>query len=277
MANIKSVEDSYFDGFADELNGKFQRLSHLVKHNSSSGNYHEEILRVVLRNFLTKRYSVKTGFIFKGPQEVSNQMDIIIVDENAPAAYVFQEGDFAVVMPEAVVAFIEVKTTLSVQKYDQALQNIASAKKLFEYPLAHPGIVFGYQSDLNAQIKMSDDKSATWLVRQSAKDVPTTERSFCGPDAIIWFNDNYSLLRFNPANKTILDGLTYFGCRNPHGKTGWQLSVMLAILVGACENAESGRTRTFGKHLAQRLLGLNLMEVSDYGFELGKGKIPQKK
>jgi len=272
MGNIKRVDTSYFDSFSSELNGKFKRLRHLISNNQADGNYHEEIIRVVLRNFLTKRFSVKTGFIFQDDENVSKQIDILIVDENSPAAYVFQEGEFAVVMPEAVVAVAEIKTTLSSKEHDQAVQNIASAKKLFDNPFSHPGIIFGYQSDQDTKRKVSDTKADRWFKRAVTQGHGNINK-FYGPDAIIWLNDNYSLLRYNPATKTIGDGVTYNSFSNPDGNVGWQLSVLLAIIVGACEEAEFKRTHMFGNGLAQRLLGMNLMEVSDISFELGKGKI----
>lgn len=272
MGNIKRVDTSYFDSFSAELNGKFKRLRHLIRNNQADGNYHEEIIRVVLRNFLTKRFSVKTGFIFQDDENVSKQIDILIVDENSPAAYVFQEGEFAIVMPEAVVAVAEIKTTLSSKEHDQAVQNIASAKRLFDNPFAHPGLIFGYQSDQDDSKKVSDDKADRWFKRKAAQGHSDTSK-FYGPDAIIWLNDNYSLLRYNPDTKTIGDGLTYNSFISPDENVGWQLSVFLAIIVGACEHAEFSRTSHFGNGLAKRLLGMDLMEVSDTIFELGKGRV----
>ena len=270
MGNIKRVDTAYFDGFESELNSKFRRLRHIIKNNQADGNYHEEIIRVVLRNFLTKRFSVKTGFIFQDDENVSKQIDILIIDENSPAAYIFQEGEFAVVMPEAVVAFAEIKTTLNIGEHNKALQNIASAKKLFKLPATHPGIIFGYQS--HDQNKMSDSKANNWLKTEDAQGLHDGSK-FYGPDAMIWLNDNYSLLHYNSTTKTIGDGLTYNSFKSPDNKTGWQLSVLLSIIVGACEHADFSRTHTFGNNLAQRLLGMNLMEVSDTSFKLGKGKI----
>lgn len=275
MGNIQHLEPSYFDSFASELNGKFQRLRHLTDHDYSSGDYHEEILRGVLRNFLTKRYSVKTGFIFKEEHEVSRQIDIIIVDENAPAAYVFQEGDFAVVMPEAVVAIIEVKTTLGSEEYDLALENIASAKKLFENPINHPGIIFGYQSSTNDR-KMTDTVINNWFKRPSTKTLKSPS-DINGPDALIWLNDNFSMLRYNFETKKINDSMQFHRFQNPESETGWQLSVLLAIIVGACEQGEFNRTHQFGSNLAGRLLQLGIMDVSDDGFKWSVGKVEAQK
>jgi hypothetical protein len=91
----------YYDSFAKEIISKFQRVRSLVSHNPTNGEYHEEILKVVLKNFLSKRFSVKTGFVYKNEFEVSNQVDIMIVDEYRVSAYIYQEGDFAIVRPSA--------------------------------------------------------------------------------------------------------------------------------------------------------------------------------
>ena len=113
----------YFDSFAEELLAKFRRVGHLVSHNPTSGDYHEEILRVVLRNFVSKRYSVKTGFVYENDTEVSNQVDVLVVDKYHASAYIYQEGDFAIVRPHATVAAIEIKTVLSATEFDKALKN----------------------------------------------------------------------------------------------------------------------------------------------------------
>lgn len=270
MGNIVTADDSYFNGFAEELNGKFQRLRHLTQHNTASGNYHEEILRVVLRNFLTARYSVKTGFIYKDGAEVSKQIDIIIVDESSPAAYIFQEEDFVVVMPEAVVAVVEVKTTLDKQNYEMALSNIRSAKELFKNPARHPGIIFGYQSHSSGTQKMNNEKLDRRFNCDAAQSLMGSSAKYA-PDLSIWLNDNFSAIQFDLATKTIGTGKYNHSFRNPSGDTGWQLSILLATIVGACEQGESTRIGKFGQQLATRLLKLNVMDVSDEGFKWGQG------
>jgi hypothetical protein len=102
-----------YDSFANELAARFRRVGNLVSHAPSTGNYHEDILRDVLRNFLSKRFSIKTGFVYKDAEQVSNQIDILVVDEYDASAYIFQEGEFAIVRPQSVVAAIEVKTKLT--------------------------------------------------------------------------------------------------------------------------------------------------------------------
>jgi len=60
-----SLTAEYFTGLSQELIGKLNRISSLLKKaNLKSGEYHEEIVRQLLRKFLTKRYSLKTGYIY---------------------------------------------------------------------------------------------------------------------------------------------------------------------------------------------------------------------
>ena len=181
MANINAPTLSYFESFSEELKSKFQRTKILIPNNVATGNYHEEIIRTVLRNFLSTRYSVKTGFIYKSKDEVSKQIDILIIDENIPSVYLFQEGQFAIVMPEAVVCVIEVKSTIDKKGFIQSIENIASAKKLFEFPANIPGIIFNYSGT-----KPDDLNLDTWF--KSPVLTQFDQSPSITPEFILFFN-----------------------------------------------------------------------------------------
>lgn len=277
MANVKSAELSYYDSFAAEMMGKFQRLSRLISHGGSNGSYHEEILRTVLRNFLSKRYSVKTGFIYQDGYHVSKQIDILVIDENVPAAYIFQEGDFAVVTPKAVIAAIEVKTTLSPAEFDSALRNIASAKQFSEFHVDIAGIVFGYQKDSPPV----DSTIGDWFKRPAAKEVGDGGIK-AGPDLVTFFKDNYSLMRFNPANNLINDSENYRKFYQEAGegdeaKIGWQLSIILSMIISVCERNEFKKTRIFSSDSqANKLLDEEKLSMGEDEFKLGEGILSSK-
>lgn len=256
MANNNAPKIEYFESFAEEIASKFGRLKHLVeKHNPTQGDYHEEILRTVLRNFLSKRFSVKKGFIYAGPGEnqVSKQIDLIIVDENSPIAYIFQEGDFAIVTPEAVVAVMEVKTTLNRSKdFIESIENISRAKSLMEfagkYPANLTGIVFAYNG------VPGDKKIDNWLKNQKlakfqGKEVMT-------PEAIMFFSarrsDNGLLVRGNQEMRIEHGGKYYYPLIG--GKTeikqgmdsqAARLSFILYMIQMACEHKEFLASKTF--------------------------------
>ena len=125
-----SINQKYFESFASESAGKFRRINHLTTNaRVAIGNYHEAILKVAIKNFLSDRYTVKTGYIYFDDQNISDQVDILIIDENYSFSYLFKEGDFAIIKPEAVVCAIEVKSVLNKQNFEQAILNITRAKE----------------------------------------------------------------------------------------------------------------------------------------------------
>lgn len=276
MANVNAVDPSYFNSYAAELVGKFQRISHLVAHSTTTGSYHEDILKSFIAHFLSNRFSIKSGFVFKDNDHVSKQIDIMVVDENYPATYIFQEGDFAIVRPEAVVAVIEVKTTLSAQQFKLSIDNIASAKKLMKFPINLVGAVFGYESDGNNAI--TDTKIGNWW-RQNPLEQISGNRGDTGPDAVTFFRDNCSLFRYNATTNRIGDGDEYrkfylgSDVQEPEAETGWQLSMLLALIISSCERREFQSARTFGQGQADKLLGSENILVTDHGFKFGVGRI----
>lgn len=264
MANINAPKIEYFQSYAEEIKSKFQRIKNLVSHNVSSGDYHEEILRNILRNFLTKRYSIKKGFIYATPESVSKQIDIMIIDENTPAAYLFQEGDFAVVMPDAVLGMIEVKTTLNNQEFKTAIENISSAKNLYKYPMHFLGILFGYQGS-----PASDDTLNQWFKNQE----PSSYQSniYHCPEAILFFTDGCLLIRPKPSEKYYHK---LFKDLENTKDLGWQLSVLLAMILNACEKRDVFKERLFRELTSPNLVQTQNASYSDIRFAFGEGSYP---
>lgn len=237
----------YFHSFASEISSKFNRISDLIDHRGSIGNYHEEIIRSVLRNFLPKRYSVKTGFIRNLEGRVSSQMDVIIVDENIPTAYLFQDENFAIVMSNAVVAFIEVKTTLNAKDFDTSVKNIASAKSCFDYPLKIPGIIFGYQGT-----KPTKKNLDNWFARKSLACLANSPELW--PNAIFFFSEGSLLTRINKDGKFEANKYRKIFCddkyKDKQNDNALQLSIILGMILDGCVHKEQILTRKFSQYSA---------------------------
>ena len=107
----------YLGSIAEELKVKSNKISLLVSHGQTVGNYREVIFRDLIRQHLPAKFAIATGFI----QGFARQLDIIIYDcqNYAPA---FKEGDLVVVKQEAVRAIIEVKTNLSPHTLRESLE-----------------------------------------------------------------------------------------------------------------------------------------------------------
>lgn len=271
MANINAPKIEYFESFANEITSKFRRLQSIVGHPTASGDYHEEVLRTVLRNFLSKRFSVKKGFIYAGSGSVSRQIDVMIIDENCPTAYIFQEGDFAVVLPQAVVAVMEIKTVFNANDFDQSIENIASAKILAKFPANLTGIVFGFDGT-----KPTNDILDNWFKRPIPSSFKGKEVS--APDAIMFFTENSLLVRCNDSARIGPDGKYYHRLsgsdeQNIHiSGIAFQVSAILAMIMNACEQKEFAQSHYFADSERFRLMQAEQGGLSLERFSFGDGK-----
>jgi hypothetical protein len=123
--------NNYFQTFADEVLSKFERVNKLISHSASIGTYRETLIRHYLSQFLSRRYSVKTGFVYD-PQndQCSKQTDILIIDESHSAPFLFSDGDFVIAKSESVVLGIEIKSNLDKNTFHQAVENCFAFKNV---------------------------------------------------------------------------------------------------------------------------------------------------
>lgn len=102
----------YQKSISSELISIKDRLRNFIDdhHWPEDGRYKEIILSDILRKHLPKSVSVGTGFIVC-EQGLSTQIDIIIYKNDFPL--MFQQADFIIATPDAVLGIIEVKSAIS--------------------------------------------------------------------------------------------------------------------------------------------------------------------
>ncbi|MBU0974380.1 hypothetical protein KKD03_01630 [Patescibacteria group bacterium] len=263
----KTISQSYFESFASELSSKFRRINHLTTGvRTAIGNYHEEILRVAIRNFLSQRYSVRTGYIYFDNENISNQIDILIIDENYSFSYLFQEGNFVIVKPEAVICAIEVKSVLNKKAFEEAFLNITKAKQIKQKSLTGSlgGLIFGYDSPTT---------SNEWLEKcflSSKLDEIKDKESFW-PNSVIFF-EKADLLIFDTQGRNDKNKNKYYsrlyketgldGRRNFEVNKSYKLAVFISWILGALAGNEITASG--------RLVENNFSQIVDYtGQKLG--------
>lgn len=142
------INPLFYKSIAEEMISKVRRLNNFVKNPWAIGYHHEAILKETLKSLLPDRFTFKTGFVF-ADGEASSQVDIIIVDETKVNSYFFKEGDLVIVHPDAVVCGIEVKTTLDINGFKEAIENISSLKTLYKKGYSRKrntgGFVFSFE------------------------------------------------------------------------------------------------------------------------------------
>ena len=244
-----SLNQKYLDSFAKELAGKFRRINHLTSAGRVAiGNYHEQILKVAIQNFLSRRYSIKTGYIYYDENNISNQIDLMIIDENYSFSYLFQEGDFAIVKPDGVICAIEVKSVLDKKAFEDAVLNIVRAKEIKQKTLTGSlgGFVFGYDSPAT---------SNKWLENcfKSQKLIEIKSKEGFWPNVIFFFN-KAELLMFDSQGRQDKNKNKYYlrlyknsglsGTKHFDINQSYKLSVFTSWILaglGGNEIAASGR------------------------------------
>jgi len=140
----------------DELDAKKNRVRNLIgdKHWGEEGRYKEKILKNLVKKYLPNNLSIGTGFIINNIASkpiVSNQIDIIIYDNNTPPLFI--EDDFIITDPSNVKAVIEIKTKLDIRKLKKTIDDF---KLLSKFPLYNSNKkipiflgIFSYENGIN--------------------------------------------------------------------------------------------------------------------------------
>ena len=129
----KKFLNRYFQTVYNKLEADSLLFNRRIPNESLKGSENEKVLAEVLRDFLPIRYGVESNvLIIDRNGEVSRQIDIVIYDDSFPRY-------FKKVYPiETVYAAIEVKTQLTKQQSDIALENEVALRRLEFYPLLVP-------------------------------------------------------------------------------------------------------------------------------------------
>ena len=175
------INPAFYTSLVNEFFSKLGRLNNFTGQGPSIGSFHEEVFKNILSTFLPSRYSLKTGFIYVEPGILSNQIDVLIIDENESPSYLFKEGDFVVVHPDAVVCGIEIKTSIkSFKAFKESMANLIKIKSLAKYKTNSPmigALLFAYGG-----YKFSTKTYSKWY-----KQLPTVD-SKSYPDLLFILN-----------------------------------------------------------------------------------------
>ena len=144
MATSSDKIIEYCLGVAMEFEARVNRMRVFVKHNLSSGNANEVILREFLSAHTSGNFCVSQGFIctLADGGKASKQCDILVYNQSDYPP-IHSDGSIKIVWPESANMVIEVKTAFDKKDIETALENIASAKELNRRLV---GIIFAFNS-----------------------------------------------------------------------------------------------------------------------------------
>ncbi|ADZ89954.1 DUF6602 domain-containing protein [Marinomonas mediterranea] len=151
MNNAKTKSDT--DG-EQYLKDSFQREQELLEskllfanqnitHNGERGEVNEKHFIEYLRSHLPKRYSVDSAIVVDSNGKTSNQIDIVVYD-NQYTPTLFAQQDFCYVPAEAVYAVIEVKPEVNRDYIEYAQKQAYSVEALerTSIEITHAGGVY---------------------------------------------------------------------------------------------------------------------------------------
>ncbi|MCH7382267.1 hypothetical protein MMP71_00215 [Acinetobacter dispersus] len=131
---------------AGELEALSERIRFIIKHAPTVGTYRETLLQNTLKKHLPERYHIATGFIYG----VEKQIDILIYDK-VDYAPIFRETDLVIVPPESVRAVIEVKTKITHENLQSALELLDLASHVDDMNPPFFKGVFAFESALTEE------------------------------------------------------------------------------------------------------------------------------
>lgn len=101
----------------------------LLKDPQIIGDYYEAIIRDAVRESISGSFAVKRGVILSENGKSSRECDIIIYSA-AEYGPLFLSENIVVLKPEAVRCVIQVKGTLNVENFKDAIGNLASVNEM---------------------------------------------------------------------------------------------------------------------------------------------------
>lgn len=135
----------YVETLGEELIAAFEQ-GRLATTPGTVGETRERAIREKLRQLLPHGIGVGSGFVIDAQENVSNQIDIILYEEDICPVFRINNSTEAAFYPcEGVFAVGEVKSTIGSREVDDILEKIASVRKLNRVVKPQKSILFDGQ------------------------------------------------------------------------------------------------------------------------------------
>ena len=121
--------ESYYKNVQQKVLVQRDIIRSLLKDPQIIGDYYEAIIRDAIKESISASFAIRRGVILSETGETSRECDIIIYNA-AEYGPLFLSGDIVVLKPEAVRVVIQVKGTLNLENFKDAIANLAAVNKL---------------------------------------------------------------------------------------------------------------------------------------------------
>ncbi|MCE6989019.1 DUF6602 domain-containing protein [Dyadobacter sp. CY323] len=235
--------NEYYRLKAEELLNELSQVKTFIKkHNPTIGILTEEILRKFLSTFLPKSVSVEQGFVVGSNGELSKQVDILIYDSQSYAPY-YRINDIVVVPNEAVLAVVEVKTTvIGKTEFHKIIEYFYSISKQLNPSIAK--YLFIYNS---ADVQKLDSYFRSFKHSGSYQEFDHDTFHHL-PDAITGINSSYHLKKdYVTFSERDMMGYTSYNYRDNTDKAISSLELFYRDIFEHIFNHSSSKTKQGNK------------------------------
>ena len=119
----------FYSSIKDELLAKSKRITSIVQQTKIKGDYHEALIRDVIRQHISQAYKVGHGIIYdERSGKASGECDGLIYFTNA--RLITQYQDLVITPPGSTKFAIQVKSTLNSSTLKEAIKNLQSVKQM---------------------------------------------------------------------------------------------------------------------------------------------------
>ena len=139
-SQLKSMLQSLNQQVVEDLGS----IRSAFKHAPTKGEGTQNVWINLFRQYIPKRYKVKTAFIVDSKGLTSEQMDIVIYDRQY-TPFIFNLADQTYIPAESVYAILEVKQRIDKNKIEYSQKKIESARKLVRTSLPVPYVEGKYK------------------------------------------------------------------------------------------------------------------------------------
>lgn len=118
----------------------------IISHGTTRGTIAENTVRGIVAPLLPTRYGIASGFLLSKEAAASRQVDVLVFDRSESSP-IYEDPACAVVSPDMAVLAVEVKSTLNRKDLRDAVENVASVKRLNPEVLAILFAFTGFNAD----------------------------------------------------------------------------------------------------------------------------------
>jgi len=140
------MKKALYSSRRDELLAQREQIRSLTKQSKVQGDYHEALIRELVRKQVPEKYKVGHGLVYDEREEkTSQECDVIVYGTETKPLFEFESQDLVIANPDTVKFVIQVKSKLTSKTLMDAIQNLKSVKTINHQTMC--GVV-GFETDV---------------------------------------------------------------------------------------------------------------------------------